>query len=633
MRVAVVQFATSSNVQENLASCIRMINQAAQCKPSLIVLPEFCNTLFSNVLVPYVPQSKTQFDKSLTCYANHDQAWHEALTIEGPFLQAIAEQAKQHNCYIVINVTLRRNISSNLPDNDSGGLASSNSEPNTKSNISITSCLYCPLGKLIHQEDKQNLVGSEKEYFISTSKVSEVIATPIGKLGLLSDTMSFDPARKLAFSGAQLLCNSINSFALDQSHLHDPARACENNVFFATANKVGSLLSTEQMLEQSQAIAETQDLMLEDELFSTRVGAGQSQIVAANGRVLAKLDNKQEGFIFADIDLSVTQTAASPETEVEITVGLNNKFRPDGTQLIKQLRPELYQRLKASIKHTFQNTFMKVENVPVTANVAIFATYKSNEQAIEDVCHYIENNLTDIIQLPELFFIADKTITNDVKQREQIANLSEQLIKQVSAVLRPFQYLCTSLIIEGVHQAVLISEQGLLATQQQLHFCQRYQWTELGEKLNIIELPLEQGRINLAMLTADDANIAEIVQIAALHGCHLLLVPFDIQEPCEVAYNLIARAAENRICIVAASREKSFVPELPAANTKNNIYHKNKVKAQKSTGLIANLSTEPELLPQWKTQKFNGYINQPLVKLQYGKITKAVIHPIAACTK
>ncbi|PKG80788.1 carbon-nitrogen hydrolase [Colwellia sp. 75C3] len=601
MRVAVSQFATSSNPQENLASCIRMINEAATCQPSLIVLPEFCNTLFSDFLL----------GSAQGCYADHNQAWDEALALDGPFLNAIADQAIKHDCYIVFNVTLRRDDSHDLQQNEQDGLVGSK----TKSNISITSCLFSPLGKLIHQVDKQNLSANELYFFISAVKAPEVVTTPFGQLGLLtgSDSMSFEAARALGSSGAQLLCNSINSFAIDQSHLHDPARAFENNVFLATANKVGSLIPVEQPQDQPY-----------DDLASTRVGAGQSQIVSPDGKVLAKLNNNEEGFVFADIDLSFTDAI----TETRTAVGLNNKLRPDGTQHIKQLRPKLYQALSAS------KTVQSVDDnkVPVTANVAIFATYKSNEQAIEDVCQYIENNLSDIIQLPELFFIDDKTITNDSEQRNQIAELSNLLIEQVSAVLRPFQYLCTSLVIEGKHQAVLISEQGLLATQAQLHFCQRYHWTELGDDLNIVELPLEQGKISLAMLTADDANIPEIVKIAALKGIHVLLVPFDIQEPCEVEYNLLSRAAENRICIVAASREKTFANDLPA-DTTNNIYGKNKVKVQKSTGLIANLTTDPALLPQWRTQRFSGYINQPLVKLQYGKITKAVIHPIAACTK
>jgi hypothetical protein len=96
---------------------------------------------------------------------------------------------------------------------------------------------------------------------------------------------------------------------------------------------------------------------------------------------------------------------------------------------------------------------------------------------------------------------------------------------------------------------------------------------------------------------------------------------------------LLARAVENRICLVAATREKSFVIDLPTANTNNNSGNKKKIKSQKSTGLIVNLTTEGTSLTQWGSGKLNGYINPPLVKHQQGKITKAVIHPIAACNK
>jgi len=609
MRVAVSQFATTSNSQENLASCIRMINETATCQPELIVLPEFCNTLFSS----------TQ-----PCYANHDQAWHEALAVDGPFLKAIAEQAIKHECYIVINVTLRRDNLPDVPVNEQDDTITSN----IKSKISVTSCLFSPLGKLINQTDRQTLSEQENIFFSASNSISEVVSTSIGKLGMLTgnDSMSFEASRTLALSGAQLLCNSINSFALDQSHLHDPARAFENNLFIATANKVGSLIPLEQLQEKLSGQGQ-------GDLASFIIGAGQSQIVSPEGKVLAEINSNKEGFTFADIDLPVVKTDSDTNKNNDTKVGLNNNFRPDGTLITQQLRPDLYQKLTANMQPAESVKEIAQQQVPITANVAIFATYKSNEHAIEDVCQYIENNLTDIIQLPELFFIADKNITSDKQQRAHIENLSKQLIEQVSAVLRPFQYLCTSLIIEGKHQAVLISEKGLIAAQEQLHFCQRYQWTGLGDKLNIIDLALEQGNIRLAMLTADDANIPEIVKISTLHNIHLLLVPFDIQQACEVEYSLLSRAAENRICIVAASREKSFANDSVTKTATNNIYGKNKVKEQKSTGLIANLTTDPALLPQWRAQKFNGYINQPLVKLQYGKITKAVVHPIAACTK
>ncbi len=254
--------------------------------------------------------------------------------------------------------------------------------------------------------------------------------------------------------------------------------------------------------------------------------------------------------------------------------------------------------------------------VPVTANMAIFATYKSNEEAIDDVCHYIINNLSDIIQLPELFFISDKNITNNAQQLTQIVELCQQLVSQISAELRPFQYVCTSLVVNGSHQAVIISEHGLVATQQQLHFCQRYPWTALGDELNIIELPLEQGTINVAMLTADDASIAEIVTLAALNNIHLLLVPFDIQAPYKVENSLLSCAEKYRICIAAASREKSFTSNLAVED--NTDQNKKKIKQQKSTGFIADLSANrPQLV----------------VKHQQGKITKSLVHPLEVCHK
>lgn len=595
MRVAVSQFATSLNVQENLATCIRMINQAAVCKPSLIVFPEFSNTLFNSV----------PFCNIKSGYADHNQAWDEALTIDGPFLQCIAEQSKKHNCYIVINVTIRRATIRAHQD----GLI--------KSNISVTSCLFSPSGDLIHQVDKQRLTGYENDFFISGKKASEVVTTPFGKLGLLtgSESQTYEASRVLVLKGAQILCNSINTFALDHTRLHAPARACENKIFLVSANKVGSLVPQVETTQQEQV----QGIM---------TGVGQSQIVSPNGKVLAKIENNEEGFVFADIDIE--------------ECGLNNKkLRPDGTDLIKQRRPELYQGLEVLMSqpllmkqvHERENEGIQRGQVPVTANVAIFSTYKSDEQAIEDVCYYIENNLSDIIQLPELFFIADKAILNNVEQRTAVACLSQQLINQISLVLRPFQYVCTSLVIEGQHKAVLISEQGVFAIQQQLHFCQRYQWTALGDDLNIIELPLEQGNINVAMLTADDANIPEIIKVAALNNIQVLLAPFDIQASSEVEYSLLSRAVENRICIVAASREKSFTNDLPTDNGNKSTQNKKRIKSYKSTGLIVNLTTDGSLLTQWKSGKFNGYINPPLVKYQQGKITKAVIHPIAACCK
>ena len=266
--------------------------------------------------------------------------------------------------------------------------------------------------------------------------------------------------------------------------------------------------------------------------------------------------------------------------------------------------------------------------IPETVNVAIFATYKSNEKAIDDVCHYIENNLTDIIQLPELFFIDEKSTMNNADNLKSIELICEKLINRIKAVLRPYQYVCTSILLDGSHQAVIINNKGLFATQQQLQFCNKYPWTPLGSELNAIELPLEQGTLRFAMLTADDANLPKLVKTPVLNDIHVLLVPFDIQIANEVEDGLLSLAASHRICIVAASKEKSFEIELPNDSQKYS-GKKNTIKNKKAAGFIANIPLPPGLLPQWKSPKLTEDNNNIIVKYQYGKITKAVIHPIA----
>ncbi|MBU2892760.1 carbon-nitrogen hydrolase [Colwellia sp. D2M02] len=582
MRVAVCQFASTDSVENNLSTSIRMINEAAAGKADVIVLPEYCNA---------------------PCwYQDHNQAWQSALSLEGSFLQTIAEQAKQHHCYISLGVTLRRD---DMREHQNGDV---------KSNISVSSCLFAPSGALIAHSDKQILIGCEQDFFVCTSAKSTITDTELGNIGLLvgNDSLGFEQARAMTLAGAQILCHSTSTFAVDQSSLHSPARASENKVFIASANKVGMLI------EPAHHDAFLAQYTLSE---SYLVAVGQSQILSSTGAVLAQMSANEEGVIWADINLA----------------DANTKKRPDGSDILKQRRPELYQTLLSSNNNSKNTHAARV--APNTVNTAIFATYTNHEQALEDVCFYIENNLSDIIQLPELFFLADKSVCENSEQRSALESFSKTVERQISQVLRPFQYVCTSLVIDGKHQAVLISEQGIIAMQQQLHFCQRYQWTELGNHLNIIEVPLEQGCITIAMLTADDANIAEIVKIAAIKGIHVLLVPFDVQEASEVQYQLLARAAENRICLLGATREKSLTNNATAASL---IFEANRaqkqgnhkqVKAHKSTGFIANLSADFTLFTQWQGRKPSGSINQPIVKPQFGKITKALVQPNTSTNK
>lgn len=261
--------------------------------------------------------------------------------------------------------------------------------------------------------------------------------------------------------------------------------------------------------------------------------------------------------------------------------------------------------------------------VPDTVNVAIFATYKTDDDAIEDVCHYIENNLSDIIQLPELFFVDDKMLSSVTEHRACFEQHNNHIIEQITAVLRPFQYVCTSLIMSGKHQAVLINNQGIFAHQSQLTSCHRYRWSPLGQALNIITLPLEHGAIELAMLTGDDFLAPKIVGHGAANNIQLLLVPFDIQEQSDASSVLKSLAQQFKLCIVASTRERSFLNQ---ENNSNNA----KLKRQKSTGLIIDIA--PDYAVD-KKQKITNDDTKRLIKFnlkikpQQGKITKAIIHP------
>lgn len=590
MRVAVTQFATSPSIEENISNCLKIIVKTASCKPDIIVLPEF--------------------------FYRTDEPSHQENSVkinvkQCEFLEQLGQLALKHQCYIFMSFK-EQNIRDKLADSTLG--------------------IISPQGKLL--STKHGKQGADK------LGVEQPLSTVFGQLGFLSakDTLTFNASRQLAKAGAQLICNSIATPYFDQSAYHDPTRALENNLFMATANSLAYQCSPGNDLAVNELVNErcNNESSNNDSANNVLNACGQSRIISPQGEILASLNDNKAGFVYADIDLTpqthnldaIQNDTVHQKIGVSQLVGLIHKTRPDGTTYNAQVRSEPLSNLQVAnhqiTEHVHSNPPKKL---PPTVNVAIFATYKVNEQAIDDVCHYIENNLTDIIQLPELFFVDDKSTMANTSVRSDISLLSQLCIKKISQVLRPYQYVCTSLVIEGKHQAVLIGNNGLIASQSQLHPCNRYAWTECGKHLTTISLQLEQGTIKLAMLTADDATFPETIFSSVVQGIQLLLLPGDIQEAGDVAYSLKSRAAEFNVCIIAASKEKNFTLEQPKKQT---IYSKNKQKTQKSTGLIANVKFQTGALPHWQVRENEDFYSQPSIKWQFGKITKAIIHPIFA---
>jgi deaminated glutathione amidase len=537
-RVAALQFASGTDVAENLATCLRMIDEAGELHPQVMVMPEFSN--------------------HISWYDDADHAWRVSVELDGEFLSAIAQRALQHRCYIVINVSLRR------PD----------------SFLTISSVMFDPAGKRCAIADKQTLMGHENTWFKRAERVSDVVETPGGRLAMFPcrDGVTCETPRALALQGAQLFCDSLNSFALDEATLHVPARAPENRAFLVAANKVGPLIPAPLL----EAVSEQTHIPLR---FLN--GAGESQIVSPSGEILARGPHEGEAVVWADVNLAIA----------------DDKLRPDGTDMFASRRPELYQPLVSP------PAGQVCEGGAAQIQVACVAPVQSGPQALEELPQLLAALPAETVLavLPQLF-------CHEAGNLADQAALGARALAMIAQAChnRPTLHVCTSVVLaaeEGAaHTVVLVGENGVLAQQAQLHSSERHSWSATGDELLTVDLPWGK----LAMLSSDDASYPELVKVAALRGVHLLAVPADFQESWEPRYGLPSRAAENRICVVACT----------AADANH-------------TGLIADLERDFTIMTEWQERAFDGLINQPLITPQQAAAgtTVASLHPVAASNK
>lgn len=535
MKVAAAQFATTNDVAANLIKCVSIVAEAAKKQPDLIVLPEFCN-------------HNSWYDNAEHCY-------QVSVDLEGEFLAAIAQAAQQAGAYVVINCTVRR------PDNKVTG----------------TSLLYSPTGELLAQADKQVLIGHENDFLQRATQPGPIVDTPFGKLALYAcmDGVINETPRCLALRGAQLLCNSLNSFAIDEGNLHIPVRAAENKVFVIAANKVGPLIP-EVMLEPVSAAINIPVQFLS--------GAGDSQIVAPDGTVLAIAGHTEE-IIYAEIDLSQA----------------TDKNRPDGTDVFADRRIDLYQPLVQDPAEQKLPAFTGADSI-IAAAASVTG---SGALAIASAVAAVESLQADkarLICLPELC-----AVSTDMSVGEA-AETSAALVKELQKVLLADTYIATTIIDteQGAsHLAVLISQQGIVYQQGQVHRSQRHSGLTQANSFKVCHTA--HGKV--AVLCEDDAIYPESFRLLALQGVEIVLVPLALQELWLVSTGLVERAAENRINLIAADRH--------CANN-----------------LICSLQQDFTLMTQWQTRQFDGLLSAPdIVRQPDSALLIATIHPRAAANK
>lgn len=479
-RVAVAQFGTGTDVGENLKTCLRMIDEAAKAAPNFIVLPEFSN--------------------HCAIYFSREYADSVALDLNGIFLREIAARAVAHNTYIKINVTLEKK-----------------GDKPTVSNL-----LYSPEGILVGRADKQVLMGNENNFCSRAEIAGDIVETEFGKVGMYAcaDGLLMETTRLLAVRGARLLLNSLNSFAEDEASLHIPVRAAENKVFVAAACKVGYLVPKEILA----AFAEKMKIKPE-----ALQGAGESQIVAPDGSVLAKANRAGEDIVFADIDPG--------ETSAE--------------KILKNRRPEIYRPIAEKPKERIYKKGFESVKAAVCQSVSdIFETDAA------------------LIVLPELCGDAN----------------------EISRALDG-NFAVTSIRENGAHVGVLISRDGIIFRQKQIHLSDRRDWLKNpGDELKTFDLPF--GRI--ALIVGEDSIYPEIFRLAAYQNAEIAACAFAVGERWETEFGLLERSVENRISVIAATRPNEALGEF-------------------GNSLIATIGADFTLWTEWKNRPFDGNINYPIV--------------------
>lgn len=499
VRVAAAQCEIGTDVSTNIDTLVRMVAQAAAGGAQLVVLPEFGN--------------------HLSVYDSAEHAWEVAVDLHDPadaFVSAMVSTVAEQHLWAVANATVRRTPAHGRP-----------------ARITITQMLFSPTEGLVGQADKQVLMGAERTYLVGGGLPAPVFDTPFGRIGLYccTDGMVSEPARGLAVRGAEILCNSLNSFSRDQASLHVPARAVESGVWVVASCKVGPLLPEHRRRE----LAELVDLP-----ESTFIGAGESQVVAPDGTVVARASRSGEEVVVADIDLGPLPPS-----------------RPDGTSLLGLRRPEVYGPVA-----------QEVPGLPPTGSVVVeVAAVQAHCGDVDALAHEVRRLAVggaELIVLPELAASSDGLVADP--RGEVLAGRA--LVDEVAASVRGTRSLVVISVVESdhadgpagpgtgavaySHAGLVVGAEGVRLHQPGVHAPQRHVgWqTVLGDRVKVLATPF--GR--LSVLVGDDALVPEAARLAVLGGAELVAAPMSIAAVTDLSLVLPERSAENRMCVLVASR-------------------------------------------------------------------------------
>ena len=488
VRVATVQYAVGHDVQENLAKCLRFIDLACAPadgpKPALLLLPEVCN--------------------HPSRYRDQEHAYEVAVTIDGAFVGAVAQRAREHATHIAMNATVR----------------------GPRPEVFDTTILIGPAGEIIGTHEKQYLFGPEGDCISIGRTPGRVYDTAVGRIGLYicQEGLIPESTRVLAVEGAQILLNPLNSGGPDEGSIHIPARAAENHCWVISCNNVGPIPGGH-----------------------ARNFVGGSEIVDPMGQIVAHASATDEEVIYATIE---------PELADDKKVGSDN-------DLLADRRPELYGLLTATNEELPVCGLPTDELLPRVRVSAVQVSFEGDfsrtlSQTLNAIRHVAAAG-SRIVVLPELSFFDRDQVAADPSES---ARASAKAIGRLQGIARELGVHIVASVIEAdgnrhFSTAYLLGPAGeLIGKYRQVHlWSSERRWASAGDEFPVFETPF--GR--LGMMIGYDGLMPEAARMLALNGADIIAYCATWQLDWEPSLTVVERAAENRVCLIAAARADSKI--------------------------------------------------------------------------
>ena len=225
-----------------------------------------------------------------------------AQRIPGPTINLIAQRASELSVHVVFGMVSKEKVESILYN---------------------TAVLIGPDGDIIGQYHKVHLRGEEQIAFRPGYQIRSIFETTFGNVGLMVgwDLAFPEMARSLALEGAELLvvCANWEQPHVDEWQIYLRARAYENAVFVAAANRVGE--------EPSYTFF------------------GQSSIVGPRGKVYASIEEPPQPI---DVDAETGEIKAPEPVEgyAVARIDLDEvRQQREETQILQCRQPTAYRAI------------------------------------------------------------------------------------------------------------------------------------------------------------------------------------------------------------------------------------------------------------------------------------------------